>query len=89
MLSNRVRTGPFAGKTKAELQALLTDAQSQLAAGGASLTGASVNGQSLQLTPGPTVLSRIKLLQAALAQVDATFVPPSHTLAVRFGPGCG
>lgn len=83
--SNRVLTGPFAGKTKAELRALLTAAQQELIDGGGSLTGASVNGQSFQKTAGPTPLTRIRLIQSALAQVDPDFIAPSHTIAMRFG----
>jgi hypothetical protein len=83
--SNKVLSGPFIGKTKAELLTLLRAAQDELADGGATVTSASVNGQSFSKTQGPSVLSRIRLIQAALAQVDPDYLAPGHTINVRFG----
>jgi hypothetical protein len=81
---SRVLTGPFVGKTKSELETLLTAAQAELGDGGGTITGGSVNGQSFQKTAGPSVLTRIRLLQQALAQVDPDYVAPSGTINVRF-----
>lgn len=87
-VSNKVLTGPYVGKTRSELRTLLTTLQSQLSGGGQTLTGASINGQSLQFAQGPSVLTQIKLVQQALAQVDPDFIAPSGTINVRFTSGC-
>ena len=87
MPANKVVSGPFVGKSAAELKILLREAQAELGEGGGSLIGASLNGQSIQKTAGPSVLSRIRLLTQALAQVDPDFIAPSATIRVRFG-GC-
>ena len=84
-LCNKVQFGPYVGKSKPELLALLREAQSRLAGGGGQLTGASVNGQSFQKTAGASVRSEIRELTAALAQVDPDFIAPSSTIAIRFG----
>lgn len=87
--SSRVLHGPFVGKTKAELQALLATAQTELGEGGDSITSASVNGQSFSTGGnGPSVLGRIRMIRAALAQVDPDFIAPQSAINVRFGGGC-
>ena len=87
--SSRVLHGPFVGKTKAELQALLVTAQNELSEGGDTITSASVNGQSFSTGgQGPSVLGRIRMITAALAQVDPDFIAPHQTMNVRFGGGC-
>lgn len=88
-ISTRVRSGPFVGKTKPELIVLLNAAQAELAEGGDNITSASVNGQQFSAGGGPSVLSRIRIITAALAQVDANFTAPSPTINVTFGNGCG
>jgi len=85
--SNKVLSGPYVGKTKAEMHALLTAAQARLAGGGGQITGASVNGQSFQKTAGASVRTEIREITAALAQVDPDFIAPSSTIRVRFGCG--
>jgi hypothetical protein len=87
--SNRVLYGPFVGKTKSDLETLLTAAQAELGdGGGGTITGASVNGQSFQKTAGPSVLSRIRMIQSALAQVDPDYIAPTHAIATRFRAPC-
>ena len=86
--SARVLHGPFVGRTKVELQALLRDAQNELGEGGDNITSASINGQQFSAGGGPSVLQRIRLLTSALAQVDPDFIAPSNTINVRFGGGC-
>jgi hypothetical protein len=85
--SARVMRGPFVGRTRAELLALLRDAQDELGEGGDNITSASINGQQFSAGGGPSVLSRIRLITAALAQVDPDFIAPQSTINVRFG-GC-
>lgn len=79
--------GPFVGRTRAELLAILRDAQNELAEGGDNITSASVNGQQFSASGGPSVLQRIRMVTSALAQVDPDFIAPSGTINVRFG-GC-
>lgn len=79
--------GPYVGRTRAELLGILRDAQNELADGGDNITSASINGQQFSAGGGPSVLQRIRLVQAALAQVDPDFIAPSGTINVRFG-GC-
>lgn len=83
-LANKVLTGPFVGKTKAELLTLLTAAQAALANGGGQVTGASVGGQSFGKTPGLSATERIRMIVAALAQVDPDYLAPGHSISVRF-----
>lgn len=64
---------------------MLRTAQEALANGGGSLTGATVNGQSFQKTAGLSPMARIRLIQAALAQVDPDYIAPSQQMVVRFG----
>lgn len=67
---------------------MLNAAQAELAEGGDKLSSASVNGQQFSQGGGPSVLARIKLITAALAQVDPEYTPPSPTINVRFGGRC-
>jgi hypothetical protein len=85
-MSARVLSGPYVGKSKAELKVLLAAAQARLAGGGGQITGASVNGQSFQKTAGASVRTEIRELTAALAQVDPDFIAPTSTIRVRFTP---
>lgn len=82
--SIRVERGPYVGKTKEEMRALLVAAQERLSSGGGTLLGSSVNGQSFQFAAGMSPIAQIRLIQAALAQVDPSFVAPSNQIAVRF-----
>ena len=83
----KVLSGPYVGKTKFELEALLLAAQERLAGGGGQITGGSVNGQSFQRTAGGSVRTEIRELTSALAQVDPDYLAPSATIRVRFGAG--
>lgn len=84
LLYNRVISGPYVGKTKAELLVLLTDAQTALGAGGGQITGASIGGQSFGKTQGLAITERIRLITAALAQVDPDYLSPGATVYGRF-----
>lgn len=80
----KVLFGPFVGKTKSELIVMLTAAQELLANGGGVVTGASVGGQSYSKTSGIPVTERIKMITAALAQVDPDYLAPSNAIYARF-----
>ena len=83
-MANQVISGPFVGKTRAQLLVLLSAAQDSLANGGGQITGASIGGQSFGKTSGLSVTERIKLITAALAQVDPDYLPPGQTVYGQF-----
>lgn len=81
-----VQTGPYAGFTKAEIEAEWARYKAQLTASGSRLVGSSVDGQSFQFGPrGDWSLARWgRALRAALAQVAPDFIAPASQIAVRF-----
>lgn len=83
----RVLSGPYAGFTRAEMQAEFARYKAQLTSSGSALLGASVNGQSLSFGPRRdwSLNEWSRQVQAALAQVDPSFCAPSSTIRVRFG----
>lgn len=86
-MANTVLTGPLAGYTKPQLLALRVELQQALMSGG-TLVGASVNGQSFSKTPGLGAAERLRIVNAALAQVDPTAFAEGSTIYTRFSSPC-
>jgi hypothetical protein len=84
--SGRVLSGPYAGFTRAEMQAEFSRYKTALTSSGSALAGASISGQSVSFGPRRdwSLAEWGRQVQTALAQVDPSFCSPSQTIAVRF-----
>lgn len=84
-----VQTGPYAGFTKAEMEAEWARYKVELTTSGSRLIGSSVNGDSFQFGPRSdwSLDEWGKAIRFALAQVSPDFIAPSSRFVVRFG-GC-
>lgn len=83
-----VQRGPYAGFTKAEMDAEWARYKSALTtSSGSRLIGSSVNGQSFQFGPRAdwSLQQWGRAIRNALAQVSPDFIGESGTIAVRFG----
>lgn len=87
-MAAKIPTGPLAGYTLAQLTALRTTLQEEMMRGQGTLTGSGVNGQSFSFAPGLSVTARLRMVNAAIAQLQPASAEPRNTIYARFSSPC-